>query len=209
MSNAELSRYSPYKQTIFRRLGFDFIHGKKLLDVGCGDGSDADIFINAYGLQVYGTDIFTHPDILQMTGMQFQEASIYHQPFPDAFFDYVFLHDVLHHIDEEEQSPSKHLQAMRELKRILKPDGYCIIVEGNRYNPMFYPHMVLMRGHNHWRQSYFKRMIKQVFPHTKFKFYEAHHYPWGGKLWKPFEWLMNNVIPRQFAAYNTAVARND
>lgn len=38
-------KYGQYKNDIFNKLGFSFEKGKKILDVGCGDGSDGKIFI--------------------------------------------------------------------------------------------------------------------------------------------------------------------
>ena len=41
-----ISQYGQYKDDFFNKLDFNFEKGKKILDVGCGDGSDAKIFIN-------------------------------------------------------------------------------------------------------------------------------------------------------------------
>ena len=43
-------------------------------------------------------------------------------PFPDAFFDLVIMHDVFHHIGDKEQ-------AIREIGRILAPQGHVVIAE--------------------------------------------------------------------------------
>lgn len=81
-----------------------------------------------------------------------------------------------------------------------------VIVEGNRYNPLFYPHMVKIRGHNHFRQSYFKDIILEVFPNAEFKFFEAHLYPKRLiPIFKVYEYLMERYSPVRLLAYNTAV----
>lgn len=203
-----LSKYGQYKEDIFSKLKFDFIPGKKILDIGCGDGSDANIFIKEYKLNTYGIDIYKHENVKKVPQLKFKKAGIYNIPFNDSTFDYVFLHDVLHHIDETKQSYKKHVQALNEIKRVCKKGGCIIIVEGNRFNPLFYPHMVIMLGHNHFKQSYFKKIINKVFPQPTFKYFEAHLYPPRFlKIWKIYEKIMEVVIPKQFLAYNVSVIK--
>lgn len=205
MSQTKLLQYGQYKHDIFSKLNFDFKASKKILDVGCGDGSDAIIFIEHFGLNTYASDIFEHKDIKLIPGLKFELAGIYDLPYPDDSFDYVFLHDVLHHIDEPQQRPARHTEGLNEIKRICRPDGNIVIVEANRYNPLFYPHMVKMRGHDHFTQAYFRRIILSVFPNTRFQYFEAHAYPWGKSFWRTYELLMENIVPTKFAAYNVAI----
>lgn len=199
--------FGSYKNTVFQKLDFPFERGKKMLDVGCGDGIDAKIFIQEFGLEVYGIDIYENENIRSIKKLRFKKGGIFQIPFGDEEFDYVFLHDVLHHIDEEHQARTAHIRGLNELKRVTKKGGYIIIVEGNRYNPLFYPHMVRMLKHNHWRQSYFIRVIRDVFCNVEFKFFEAHAYPFGDKMWHIYEFLMEKVIPKNFRAYNIAIIR--
>ena len=204
-----LNKYSQYKNDIFNKLNFDFKKGKKMIDIGCGDGTDVEIFINEFGLKTYGIDIYENKNLLKMNKLIFKKASILDIPYTDGFFDYVFLHDILHHIDEKNQRKEKHINALREIKRIVKRGGYIIILEGNRYNPLFYPHMVLMRKHNHFKQSYFEKIITDVFQNVEFRYFEAHVYPknflW---FWKMYEKSMEKFCPKRFLAYNVAIIRN-
>ena len=202
-------KYGQYKNDIFNKVGINFERGKKLLDVGCGDGSDAEIFIKEFGVDTYGIDIYEHENIKKIKGFKFKKAGILKIPFEDNFFDYVFLHDVLHHIDEEYQSYKKHIEGLKELKRVCKKDGCIIILEANRYNPLSYPHMVLIKGHNHFKQSYFFKIIKDVFDDVEFKSFEAHFYPGGLMFWEIYEFLMEKILPKRFLAYNLAIIRND
>jgi len=205
-----LENYGQYTKDIFAKLNFEFEEGKKLLDIGCGKGTDARVFINKYGLEVYGVDVYEHPEIKDVLGNNFilEKRGIFNLPHKDSEFDYVFLHDVLHHIDERNQRYEKHIEGLGSLLRVVKPGGYIIIVEGNRYNPLFYPHMVKMLGHAHFPQKYFKKIIKEVFHQTEFKFFEAHSYPkktlW---FWKIYEYLMEKFSPKEFLAYNVAIYR--
>lgn len=200
-----------YKDDIFNKLDFFFTKGKKILDVGCGDGSDAAIFMNEYKLKTSGIDIFEHENIKNIKGLIFQKSNILQIPYANGSFDYVFSHDVLHHIDEKNQNFTVHVEALKELKRICRRNGYIIIIEANRYNPLFYPHMVLMNKHNHFKQKYFKELINSIFTTVQFKNFEAHFYPRTLlKIFKIYELIIEKVtIFRSFLAYNVAIIQND
>lgn len=200
-----------YKDDIFNKLGFDFERGKKILDVGCGDGADAKIFIGEYGLETYGIDIYEHEGIKDIKGLRFKKAGIFDIPFDDNYFDYIFLHDVLHHMDELKQRYSKHLEGLKKLKHTCKKGGYILVIEANRYNLLSYPHMVLVKGHNHFKQGYFKEIISVVFNNVKFKSFETHFYPPRLlKAFKIYEEVVENLsFLKPFLAYNIAVIKND
>jgi ubiquinone/menaquinone biosynthesis C-methylase UbiE len=205
-----LEKYGQYKNDLFNKVRFNFKPGLKILDVGCGDGSDAKIFIDEYMLDFYGIDIYKHENLDKIKDMKFKESGIYDIPFEDNTFDYVFLHDVLHHIDEENQSYEKHIAGIKELKRVCKNGGYVVVVEANRYNPLFYFHMVKQMGHDHFKQNYFKKIFRDVFgSNAKFKYLECHFYPqnflW---FWKIFEFIMEHFIPKKFLSYNVAIVKN-
>lgn len=200
-----VTAYNQYKNDFFNKLGADFKKGKKILDVGCGPGTDALIFIKEYGLKFYGTDIYEDKNIKRLR-LNFKKGSIYKIPYKETF-DYVFVHDVLHHVDEK-HSKEKHLVALKELGRVVKKKGLIIIVEGNRYNPLFFPHMVKLKGHEHFKQSYFMKIIKEVFAKDRieFRFFEAHLYPKSLLFFfKIYEFLMEHLIPKRFIAYNVAI----
>lgn len=202
--------FNQYKNDFFNKLGFNFQKGKKVLDVGCGPCTDAEIFIKHYSLEFYGTDVYQDANVKKLN-LNFKLGSIYKIPFKDNQFDYVFVHDVLHHINKE-HSKERHLSALKELKRVCKGNGFIIVVEGNRYNPLFYPHMVKMRGHEHFKQSYFIKIIREVFSKDNivFKFFEAHLYPKPLLFFfKLYEFVMEHLFPKQFIAYNAAIIRKN
>ena len=205
----DLKKYGQYKNDIFTKLDFNFEPGKKLLDVGCGDGSDAKIFINEYDLDVYGVDVYEHKDVKEILGDNFDlnKQGVFDLKYLDQHFDYIFMHDVLHHVDEEKQSYESHLKALTNLKKFIKPDGHIIIVEGTRYNPLFYPHMVKHLGHEHFSHAYFKKLIKDAYgENVEYKYFEAHLYPKSLlPIFKVYEWLMESFSPKKFLAYNVAI----
>lgn len=198
-----------YTKDVFRKLNYPLKRGNTILDVGCGDGSDGRFFETTCGLRWRGMDIHRNA-VVKNAGSRFTTGSIFHIPFNDNTFDYVFTHDVLHHVDEQFQRKQKHLAGLKELRRVCKRGGAIIIIEANRYNPLFYPHMVKMCGHNHFRQSYFKKLINDSYQtdSIQFRFFEAHFYPpLLVSFFRIYEFIMEHIMPKEFIAYNAAIIK--
>lgn len=199
-----------YRRDIFTKMNLALKSGKKILDVGCGDGDDCRVFINNFKLITYGIDIHKSDKIREIEELKFKKGSIYKIPFADNSFDYVFMQNVMHHVDEPKQRNKKHIEALKELKRVCKKGGLIIILEGNRYNPLFYPHMVRMEKHDHFKQSYFYKIIGQVFQKYKITHFEGHVYPISLiKIFKVYDWVMDKLSPKQFRAYNFVMVENE
>jgi len=126
---SRVSGFGQYKDDFFNKLNFNFEKGKTILDVGCGPGTDAEIFIKAYGLKAYGIDIYEDENIKNLK-LNFKKGTIYKIPYKNSFFDYVFCHDVIHHIDDAQKKES-FTKGLRELRRVCKNGGYVVIVEGH------------------------------------------------------------------------------
>ena len=125
--------YDRYKQDLFAKLDFGFQEGKSLLDVGCGDCTDLEIFIEKYRLNACGIDVFKHDRVSDLQ-VDFTLGSALDLPYHDGTFDYVFSHDMLHHVEEEHPSRDKHVRCLREMRRVTAGGGHTIIVEANRWN---------------------------------------------------------------------------
>jgi SAM-dependent methyltransferase len=67
--------------------------------------------------------------------------------------------------------------ALAEYQRVLEPGGTALIVEGNRYNPIFFPHMTVALGHEHFTRDRFRTLITAAFPNASFGAFEAHYVP--------------------------------
>ena len=193
-----------YQQTVFEQLGLQLAGSERVLDLGCGEGADADWFAQRARSTV-GIDLSEHPRwaTLAHPGLSFQTADAQALPFPDAAFDLVFLKDVLHHA----QDPSRVLD---EAGRVCAPGGRIYIVEGNRFNPLFYVHMTLMLGHQHFRRPVFENLVRRRFPQARFVHFEAHVYPFAAPALVGLARGIENLIRvtpgiRRLASYNAAI----
>jgi len=102
--------------------------GKKTLEIGLGQGADAEQLIRR-GAVWFGLDL-THESTkrvrvrLNLRNLEsggITNGSAVEMPFADRSFDLVFSHGVLHHIPEIKKAQS-------EIRRILKPDGELIVM---------------------------------------------------------------------------------
>lgn len=107
---------------------FDKWSGKKILEVGCGIGSDLLQFAKA-GADVIGIDLSPKSASLAKSQLQaygyqgdVRTADAESLPFPDNLFDLVYSWGVLHHTPNPEK-------AISEIHRVIKPGGkICIMI---------------------------------------------------------------------------------
>jgi 2-polyprenyl-3-methyl-5-hydroxy-6-metoxy-1,4-benzoquinol methylase len=111
--------------------------GKRVLEIGCGNGADGCMFA-AHGADYTGVDLT--PEAVQATrrhfaaeGLsgQFREESVDRLSFADASFDIVYSFGVLHH------TPAPRL-AVREVHRVLKPGGVAVVMLYHRHSFNYY-----------------------------------------------------------------------
>jgi SAM-dependent methyltransferase len=101
--------------------------GLRVLEIGCGMGTDGAQFARA-GANYTGVDLTDAAVELarqrfQVSGLkgEFRVADAERLDFPDASFDLVYSHGVLHHTPDIEA-------AVREIHRVLKPGGRAIVM---------------------------------------------------------------------------------
>jgi ubiquinone/menaquinone biosynthesis C-methylase UbiE len=112
-----------------------------VLEAGCGVGAQTKIIAaknpdsNFLSIDISEESLKTARDTVKSLGMhnvEFRQSDIYNLPFKDETFDSVIVCFVLEHL----QNP---IQALMELKRVLKKGGTMIAIEGDHGSTFFYP----------------------------------------------------------------------
>lgn len=125
-------RYDRFRYTkeahILKNLDRIDLSGKKVLEIGLGQGSDAEQIVKRGG-EYSGVDL-TEESVkrvrmrFELHGLPFgaiERASALELPFEDSSYDIVYSHGVLHHIPEIDK-------AQREIARVLKPGGKLVVM---------------------------------------------------------------------------------
>ena len=113
--------------------------GLRVLDVGIGAGVIASCLADAVGEhgEVHGVDVV---DVrIETEGYEFHLVDGVTLPFPDASFDVV----ISNHCIEHTGGPAEQQRHMRELARVLRPDGVGYFTVPNRWAPLE-PHFRLL-----------------------------------------------------------------
>ena len=108
-------------------VGFEKTRGLRVLEIGCGCGSEAERFARA-GAHYTAVDL-TNAALaitqqrLRLAGLSgsFIQGDAENLPFDDAAFDFVYSHGVLHHTPDTAQT-------IREVYRVLSPQGRAAIM---------------------------------------------------------------------------------
>ena len=114
-----------------RLIDFDGYRGKKVLDVGCGAGTDLARFArggaDATGVDISGSAIALAKANFEQQGLaaDLREADGEHLPFEDESFDLVYAHGVV-------QYTSNDRALVAECRRVLKPGGTAVFQVYNR-----------------------------------------------------------------------------
>jgi ubiquinone/menaquinone biosynthesis C-methylase UbiE len=156
------------------------IDGKKILDLGCGNGRLYEL-LKDRTIDYYGVD-FSEKLIeiarSRYPKARFQVADVLNLPFPNNFFDKIFSIAVFHHI------PSRQfrLQFLREAKRVLKPEGKLILVVWNL---------------NTWKKSllFLKYTIFKIFGKSKLDFGDA-FIPWRKEVLRYIHRFSKNELKK-------------
>jgi ubiquinone/menaquinone biosynthesis C-methylase UbiE len=164
---------SPEYKKVIEYLGE--VANKKILVLGCGLGEEA-IYLALKKGKIIAIDISN--EMLNFTkklaktnkikNIKFYKMSTENMTFKDNSFDLVLGCNILHHVDIK--------TTIKEIKRVLKPNGVAAFSEPIKYNPIINIYRVLashVRTDNEHPLSYEDmHYIKQVFP--KFEHIEYH-----------------------------------
>jgi len=142
-SEREALRLAEQADTLEGLLHHDTIYapGEQILEAGCGIGAQTVILAkNNPGAKITSIDV--SPDSLEkarenvkrkgIENVRFLQADIFSLPFEENSFDQVFICFVLEHL----QNPS---EALKNLKKVLKPGGMITVIEGDHGSCYFYP----------------------------------------------------------------------
>jgi ubiquinone/menaquinone biosynthesis C-methylase UbiE len=124
----------------------DMKENQNYLEVGCGNGNVCRYVAKKYPWNVTGVDV--DPEQIKLAqesshdikNIRFLTADATDLPFPDKDFDVVLSFGVTHHI-------SNWLDALNEIRRVLKPQGYFI------YFDLVYPGLLAKLGRS-FKHSY-------------------------------------------------------
>ena len=138
-------RYRVYSPWMEETIGFARYAGKRVLEIGCGTGTDLLQFARG-GARVTGVDLT--PRSIEIAQRRFE---VYGQSgefglgdaeklnFPDESFDVVYSFGVIHHTPDTEA-------AAREIHRVLKPGGKAIVMVYHRSSLYYWGGLILKRG---------------------------------------------------------------
>jgi ubiquinone/menaquinone biosynthesis C-methylase UbiE len=141
----EAYRYGVYAPWMKATLGFDDFRGKRLLEIGCGTGTDLLQFARG-GAQATGVDLT--PRSIEIARQRFD---LYGQSgtfaigdaeslaFPDESFDVVYSFGVLHHTPDTER-------AIGEVHRVLRRGGRAIVMLYHRSSLYYWGGLIVKRG---------------------------------------------------------------
>jgi len=135
---------------------------EKVLDLGCGNGRFVEIFPKE--VEYIGVD--NSKKMIKIAkekhpGIEFRVADVLSLPFPENFFDKIFTLSVVHHI------PSQYLRlkCLKEIKRVLKPNGILILTVWN-----LNPWQMILIGEHRRVKDFLKYQILKIFRKSKLDF---------------------------------------
>ena len=141
----ERYRYKEYAPWMPRIMEFEKFRGARLLEVGCGMGTDLLQFARG-GARCTGIDltprsiaITRHRFRLYGADGNFMLSDGEHLPFRSESFDVVYSNGVLHHTPDTAGS-------IREVHRVLRPGGVAKIMLYHRNSLNYWLEIVLRRG---------------------------------------------------------------
>ena len=141
----ERHRYTEYAPWMPRVMGFDKFYGARLLEVGCGMGTDLLQFARG---GAYCTGIDLTPRSIEITRHRFRLYDANgafmisdgeNLPFSDESFDVVYSNGVLHHTPDT-------AGAIREVHRVLRRGGTAKVMLYHRNSWNYWFDIVLRRG---------------------------------------------------------------
>lgn len=112
-------------------LAMELATGKKVLDIACGEGYGSNLLaqkaLHVTGMDIDKSSIEKAKEKYSKSNIEFKVSTAEKILAPDNEFDLVVSFETIEHLEE-------HAQLMRELKRVLKPEGLVIISTPDKMN---------------------------------------------------------------------------
>lgn len=141
----ERHRYTEYAPWMPHLMEFDGFGGKRLLEIGCGMGTDLLQFARGgavctgIDLTPRSVEITSHRFALYGAAGTFMISDGERLPFRSETFDVVYSNGVLHHTPDT-------AGAIREVHRVLQPGGIAKVMLYHRNSLNYWVEIVLRRG---------------------------------------------------------------
>jgi ubiquinone/menaquinone biosynthesis C-methylase UbiE len=166
---SEAQRYECYPW-LYEVAEFRKHSGERVLEIGCGTGCDLLQFAK-HGAEAFGIDVtqkhleLARQRVAGRAEVRFGDATSI--PFPDAYFDFVYSHGVLHHVD-------RPAAVVKEILRVLKPGGRFNIHVYAKWS--YFPAALMLKYGRNWKNHienstnpvhidlYTARTLRRLFP---------------------------------------------
>jgi len=121
-----LHAVNAYRRQVLTEWFGTSLHGRNVIDLGCGGGLLSKFFVDA-GARVVGLDVSGASLRVAQKRLAagFAQGDVQRAPFADESADIVLLSDVLEHVE-------RPAEAVAEAARILRPGGKCFVSTLNR-----------------------------------------------------------------------------
>jgi SAM-dependent methyltransferase len=120
---------------LVKGLGFDITSDSMILEFGCGTGKIVNE-LRSFEKHAFGCDIKINDEKYVNTKAMYDEKIIrlidvcpYKIPFDDNTFDFIFSDQVFEHV-------TNYSESISEIRRILKPGGFCLHIFPSRFKPI-------------------------------------------------------------------------
>ena len=142
-SREESTRLNDQADAVAQFIHYDstWPEGSTILEAGCGVGAQTKTIASLNAKSNFISIDLSESSVGEaknriaeqgITNVDFQEADIYDLPFENASFDHVFICFVLEHLKDIKA-------ALAEAKRVLKPGGSVMVIEGDHGSTYFHP----------------------------------------------------------------------
>ena len=148
-STYEATRLNDQADSLAELLHCDSLwkEGSLILEVGCGVGAQMKTIApknprsNFIAIDLSQKSLHqakSLADSMKLTNVEFRQADIFDLPYGDDYFDHIFVCFVLEHLPEP-------VKALHKLKRVLKPGGTVMAIEGDHGSTYFHPDSALAK----------------------------------------------------------------